>query len=154
MKTRALPILALAALALAGCASGDDAAPSKSSASPGTNTTSSSDLTPQEQESLAGENIKAAQGDNIILNAHSDTPATVSYSAGSTDKEEQFTGDWSQKVESPGDDVWIMTITPDDPEMEGKPTCQIMVDGKEVSAGSYPDSPVCMQSPEALVQDK
>lgn len=47
-----------------------------------------------------------------------------------------------------------MTITPDDSEMSGKPTCRITVDGKEVSTGSFPDSPVCMQSPETLVQDQ
>ncbi|WP_129360861.1 hypothetical protein [Rothia uropygioeca] len=98
MKASALPILAIAALALAGCSNGEDhASPSSSASSPHAAPSSSGDLAPQEQESLAKENVKAAQGDSVTLTAHSDTPATVTYSAGSTDKEEQFRGDWSKK---------------------------------------------------------
>lgn len=175
MKTRTLPIIALTALALAGCSTGNNSSePSssgepESSASPTSTGTpapsendtaedtptadpSGDDMTADDREALAKKNVEAAQGNSVTLTAHSDTPATVNWSDSTHKYGKQFTGDWSETVDSPGDSIWSVDVMPDDEEAEA--SCQVSVDGKTVDSDTSDYMAMCLQQPETFVQDR
>jgi hypothetical protein len=102
--------------------------------------------------SLLEQNIEAAQGSSVELRASSAGPATVSWSSSLGDYEETFVGDWSATVESPGQDIWMVNVMPED--SEGLVSCEVLVDDVSVDSDSTDTMAWCMQSPETFVQDR
>ena len=102
--------------------------------------------------SLLEQNIEAAQGSSVELRASSAGPATVSWSSSLGDYEDTFIGDWSATVESPGQDIWMLNVMPEDPE--GVVSCEVLVDDMSVDSDDTDTMAWCMQSPETFVQDR
>lgn len=175
MHARTLSVLALSALALAGCSTGNNSSEPSSSSEPessasptstGTPAPSESDtaedtptadpsgddMTTDESRELAEKNIAAAQGKKITVHAHADSNASLSWTNGHDDYGKELTGDWSKTDEPKEPGLWMVNVSADDDN--AKVSCSVEVDGKVVDSDEGAGMVICLQQPETFVQDR